>query len=94
MQVHILSLLMLLVTGSYAGAQDAVYLIRHCEKELSGDDPALTAEGRKRAADWAEKRTAMATEPRVNVFICFFSLDDTFGENQKQSVFPDRRRGR
>lgn len=54
MQVHILSLLMLLVTGSYVGAQDAVYLIRHGEKELSGDDPALTAEGRKRAVDWAE----------------------------------------
>ncbi|WP_209598771.1 phosphoglycerate mutase family protein [Ruegeria sp. HKCCSP351] len=31
-----------------------MYLIRHCEKELSGADPALTPEGRQRAADWAE----------------------------------------
>ena len=35
-------------------AQEAVYVIRHSEKELSGDDPAITAEGEARAAAWAE----------------------------------------
>jgi broad specificity phosphatase PhoE len=54
MQTYIFSLFLLLATGSHAIAQDAVYLIRHGEKELSGGDPALTPEGRKRAADWAE----------------------------------------
>ena len=54
MQKYIFSLILLMATSSQAIAQDAVYLIRHGEKELSGDDPALTPEGRQRAADWAE----------------------------------------
>lgn len=47
-------LILNLATGIAASAQEAVYLIRHGEKELSGTDPALTPEGRLRAADWAE----------------------------------------
>lgn len=35
-------------------AQDAAYVIRHTEKELSGDDPAITEEGKARASAWAE----------------------------------------
>ena len=54
MQKYTFSLILLMATGSYAIAQDAIYLIRHGEKELSADDPALTIEGRKRAADWAK----------------------------------------
>ncbi|MCV2872701.1 histidine phosphatase family protein [Defluviimonas sp. WL0050] len=37
-----------------AVAQETVFIIRHAEKELSGDDPALTEAGRLRAAAWAE----------------------------------------
>lgn len=37
-----------------AVAQEAVFVIRHAEKQLSGDDPALTEAGRVRAAAWAE----------------------------------------
>lgn len=50
----VLTVLLLVTTGSSAIAQDAVYLIRHAEKQLSGADPALTSEGQKRASDWAE----------------------------------------
>ncbi|MCE8548527.1 histidine phosphatase family protein [Ruegeria pomeroyi] len=46
--------LLLALTGLPAAAQEAVYLIRHAEKELSGADPALTPEGRQRALAWAE----------------------------------------
>jgi broad specificity phosphatase PhoE len=54
--MHILfaGLLLNLAIGFAAAAQEAVYLIRHGEKELSGTDPALTPEGRLRAADWAK----------------------------------------
>jgi broad specificity phosphatase PhoE len=48
-----IGLLLFVATSFSAAAQDAVYLIRHCEKELSGADPALTPEGRQRAAKWA-----------------------------------------
>lgn len=54
MRAIVLSLLLLVSTGLPAGAQHAVYLIRHAEKALTGTDPALTPEGRQRAADWAE----------------------------------------
>ncbi|WP_417733430.1 phosphoglycerate mutase family protein [Roseovarius sp.] len=37
-----------------AAAQEAVYVIRHAEKELTGDDPSITDEGEARAAAWAE----------------------------------------
>ncbi|UWQ14779.1 histidine phosphatase family protein [Aliiroseovarius sp. M344] len=53
MRMFYAGLLLFFSTGSPAEAQDAVYLIRHGEKELSGADPALTPEGRKRAAAWA-----------------------------------------
>ncbi|WP_425441127.1 histidine phosphatase family protein [Ruegeria marina] len=36
-----------------ATAQQAVFLVRHGEKELSGTDPALIPEGRHRADNWA-----------------------------------------
>ncbi len=52
-----LGVFLLLLFASFglpAAAQDAVYLIRHGEKELTGAEPALTPEGRQRAADWAE----------------------------------------
>ena len=54
MRILCIGLLLFIATCFSAAAQDAVYLIRHCEKELSGADPALTPEGRQRAADWAE----------------------------------------
>lgn len=53
MRMFCAGLLLIFSTGYSAAAQDAVYLIRHAEKELSGPDPALTPEGRKRAEDWA-----------------------------------------
>ncbi|MCI5074344.1 phosphoglycerate mutase family protein [Oricola sp.] len=34
--------------------QEAVYIIRHAEKETADQDPPLTAEGRDRAAKWAQ----------------------------------------
>ncbi|RYH09601.1 histidine phosphatase family protein [Tropicimonas sp. IMCC6043] len=54
MREFCIGLWLLVATSVPAAAQDAVYLIRHCEKELSEDDPALTPEGRQRAANWAE----------------------------------------
>ena len=53
MRMFCAGLLLIVSTGFSAAAQDAVYLIRHAEKELSGPDPALTPEGRQRAEDWA-----------------------------------------
>jgi len=35
-------------------AQEMAFLIRHAEKELSGDDPSITEAGKSRAAAWAE----------------------------------------
>ena len=49
-----IGLLLVVATSFSAAAQDAVYLIRHCEKEPSGANPALTPEGRQRAADWSK----------------------------------------
>lgn len=54
MRIFCIGLLLLMASSFSAAAQNAVYLIRHCEKELSGADPMLTSEGRQRAADWAE----------------------------------------
>jgi phosphohistidine phosphatase SixA len=54
MRIFCIGLLLFVASSCSVAAQDAVYLIRHCEKELSGADPALTPEGRQRAADWAE----------------------------------------
>lgn len=53
MRIFCVTLLLLFATGFHASAQDAVYLIRHGEKELSETDPALTPEGQERAAAWA-----------------------------------------
>lgn len=39
---------------SMSAAQDVAYVVRHAEKELTGDDPSITVEGRARAAAWAE----------------------------------------
>lgn len=46
--------LVAMAAASTTSAQDAVYVIRHAEKELSGDDPAITEEGKARASAWAE----------------------------------------
>lgn len=54
MRILCAGLILNLAIGFDAAAQEAVYLIRHGEKELSGADPALTPEGRLRAANWAE----------------------------------------
>jgi phosphohistidine phosphatase SixA len=54
MRIVVVSLLFLLATGISVVAQDAIFLIRHGEKELHGTEPALTPEGRQRAADWAQ----------------------------------------
>ncbi|SFB80526.1 histidine phosphatase family protein [Tropicimonas isoalkanivorans] len=35
------------------GAQEAVFLIRHGEKQATGEDPGLTGAGQARAAAWA-----------------------------------------
>lgn len=37
-----------------ASAQEAVYIIRHAEKETSDADPRLTDPGRERAVKWAD----------------------------------------
>ena len=53
MRIFCIGLLVFVATSFSVAAQDAVYLIRHSEKELSGADPKLTPEGRQRAAEWA-----------------------------------------
>ena len=53
MRTFCAGLFLFLALGFPAAAQDAIYLIRHGEKELSGADPTLTPEGRQRAQDWA-----------------------------------------
>ncbi len=47
-------LLAAMVISYAAAAQEAVYVIRHAEKENAGDDPSITQEGQARAAAWAE----------------------------------------
>mgnify|MGYP001554835021 CR=1 FL=1 len=42
---------MLLATS--VNAQEVLFIIRHAEKEVTGDDPGLTQEGRARSAAWA-----------------------------------------
>ena len=54
MRFVVVSVLLLVASCISVAAQDAIYLIRHGEKELHGAEPALTPEGRQRAADWAE----------------------------------------
>ncbi len=44
----------LIAAGVPAAAQNAIYLIRHAEKESNAAEPALTLKGRERAANWAE----------------------------------------
>ncbi|MDA7427154.1 phosphoglycerate mutase family protein [Primorskyibacter aestuariivivens] len=52
MKTLFLSALLTCVLALPGGAQEAVFLIRHAEKEM-GDDPALTEAGRIRATRWA-----------------------------------------
>ncbi|WP_343081489.1 phosphoglycerate mutase family protein [Ostreiculturibacter nitratireducens] len=54
MRAICVSLLVLVASSISVAAQEAVYLIRHGEKELTGEEPELTPEGRQRAAHWAE----------------------------------------
>lgn len=52
--LFLFSLWFLCAPGLSVQAQEAIYIIRHAEKELTGEDPKLTDIGRKRAAAWAE----------------------------------------
>lgn len=45
--------LMALTLTTAVSAQEALFLIRHADKEAGTNDPGLTAQGRQRAADWA-----------------------------------------
>lgn len=54
MRAAIAAFWLVMSIGLPAFAQDVVYLIRHAEKAQTGADPALTPDGRTRAAAWAE----------------------------------------
>ncbi|WP_193789535.1 SixA phosphatase family protein [Salipiger sp. CCB-MM3] len=54
MRLLFLTILAVMATALATKAQEAVYIIRHAEKELTGDDPAITDEGKARAAAWAK----------------------------------------
>ena len=49
-----LTIVAVIATGFATKAQEAVYIIRHAVKELTGNDPAITDEGKARASAWAE----------------------------------------
>jgi len=42
-----------MLAGAPVESQETVFIVRHAEKELSGEDPGLTADGRARSAAWA-----------------------------------------
>lgn len=46
--------LLAVIVSFPAAAQEVVYVIRHAEKEIIGEDPSITDEGKARAAAWAE----------------------------------------
>ncbi|MFC6636999.1 hypothetical protein GV827_20845 [Sulfitobacter sp. JBTF-M27] len=54
MRLLLSTLFAAMVVSATAAAQEAVYVIRHAEKEISGEDPSITDEGKVRAAAWAE----------------------------------------
>lgn len=54
MRLLLSTLFTAMLVSSAAAAQEAVYVIRHAEKELIGEDPSITGDGRVRAAAWAE----------------------------------------
>ena len=54
MRLFVLTLFTAMTLAMPTAAQEAVYIIRHAEKELSGDDPPITEVGKTRAAAWAE----------------------------------------
>ena len=54
MRVLALAFWLAISAGLPATAQEAVFIIRHAEKELGGDDPSITEEGKARAAAWAD----------------------------------------
>jgi len=54
MRLFVLTWVAVMATAAASTAQEVVYVIRHAEKELSGDDPSITEVGRARAAAWAE----------------------------------------
>ncbi len=54
MRLPLLVFLIALAAAPTSSAQEAVYVIRHAEKELSGDDPSITEAGKLRAAAWAD----------------------------------------
>lgn len=54
MRLLLSTLLAAMVVSLTAAAQESVYVIRHAEKELTGEDPSISDDGRARAAAWAE----------------------------------------
>ena len=54
MRVFFLAFAVVITAALASAAQEAVFVIRHAEKELRGEDPAITNAGRNRAAAWAD----------------------------------------
>lgn len=54
MRLSVLILWFILVAGLPAEAQEAVYIIRHAEKELTVEEPPITEAGKARASAWGE----------------------------------------
>ena len=50
----LISVILMTFAAPEIEAQEAVFIIRHAEKQASGEDPGLTEEGRSRATAWAE----------------------------------------
>ncbi|MBF9057957.1 hypothetical protein HKCCSP123_02060 [Rhodobacterales bacterium HKCCSP123] len=42
-----------LLLATSVNAQEVLFIIRHAEKEVAGEDPGLTQDGRARSASWA-----------------------------------------
>ncbi|PLX43580.1 MAG: hypothetical protein C0605_03820 [Hyphomicrobiales bacterium] len=54
MRAIALAVWLIISAGLPVAAQEAVFIIRHAEKELSGADPSITKAGKLRAAAWAK----------------------------------------
>ena len=54
MRVLLLTFCAVMSVSFSAAGQEAIYVIRHAEKELTGTDPSITEDGKKRAVAWAE----------------------------------------
>lgn len=58
----LISLIALTCAAPVSHAQEAAFIIRHAEKQASGDDPGLTEQGRFRATAWAEMLSEVGVE--------------------------------